>query len=90
MLNELKVRHINRLLKQVHDVLGGDPSTHFLETLDETTLPQNGDAVLILGQWIAAIQHFRRRYNRYDGMESHRWDTQENPITDATACWNGT
>ncbi len=81
VLNELKVRHINRLLKQVQDVLRDDPSTHFLESLDEETLPQNSDAVLILGQWIAAMQQFRTRYHRYDGMGSNRWDTQENPIS---------
>ena len=64
-------------------MLGGDPSTHFLETLDEETLTQNSDAVLILGQWLAAMQQFQSRYHRYDGMGSHRWDTQENPISRA-------
>lgn len=81
VLNELKVRHINRLLKHVQDVLEDDPSTYFLEVLDEETLPQNSDAVLILGQWIAAMEQFRTRYHRYDGFGSHRWDTQENPIS---------
>lgn len=85
VLNELKVRHINRLLKQIQDVLEEDPSTHFLEILDEETLPQNSDAVLILGQWIAAMQQFRTRHHRrYDSMGSHRWDTQENPISSTT------
>ncbi len=81
VLNELKVRHINRLLNQVQDVLGGDPSTQFLETLDEEALPQNSDAVLILGQWLAAMQQFRLRYHRFDGVLSNRWDTEENPIS---------
>src|SRR3546814_2972958 len=53
ILNELKVRYINRLLAEAHAALGDDPSLAFVELLNEDELPQNSDAVLVLGQWLA-------------------------------------
>jgi hypothetical protein len=44
VLNALKVRHINRLLKDLRVALGSDASLDFLELLDEETLPFNSDS----------------------------------------------
>lgn len=81
VVNDLKIRHINRLLAQVQEVLGDDPSTQFLETLDSETLPQNSDAVLILGQWLAAMEQFKERHFGYDSItHTKRWSTAEDPF----------
>jgi len=77
-VNELKIRHINRLLEAAEKSLNGDASTAFLERLDEETIPQNSDAVLVLSQWLAAMEQFKARHHKYDGS-GHRWFTQESP-----------
>jgi hypothetical protein len=49
-LNKLKIRHINRTLEKIESIFGDDPSVAYLEKLDEDEIPQNSDAVVILGQ----------------------------------------
>ncbi|WP_433215673.1 hypothetical protein ACQP00_06295 [Dactylosporangium sp. CS-047395] len=63
VLNELKIRNINRVLEQVRPVLSDDPALEFLETLDVDTLPQNSDAAFLLGQWIATLERFREQHS---------------------------
>lgn len=78
VLNPLKVKVINRLLSQIKEVLSTDPSTQYLDLLDDESLPQNSDAVLILGQFKAAMNQFREKYyGFYNGTK--RWVTVENP-----------
>lgn len=80
VLNELKVRYINRLLAEARDALGDDPSLAFVELLDEEELPQNSDAVLVLGQWLAAMTQFKARHFAYDpNLRRDRWFTVEDP-----------
>jgi hypothetical protein len=62
VLSELKVTQINRLLVDVKEALGDDPSTRYLDLLDEEMLPQNSDAVLVLSQWMAALKQFRDKH----------------------------
>jgi hypothetical protein len=75
-LNPLKVKMINRLLRQIKEILGSDPSIEFLDLLDEETLPQNSDAVLILGQFDAAMKQFKEKHHGWDGSE-HTWFTKD-------------
>lgn len=80
ILNPLKVKLINRLLNDIKTSLSSDPSTGYLDVLDEETLPQNSDAVLVLGQFRAAMDQFKSKYYGYDRENhDHRWFTQENP-----------
>jgi hypothetical protein len=72
IVNELKVRHINRLLVPVKEILASDESVMYLELLDEDSLPQNSDAVFILGQFRAAMEQFRQRHSSRGG-----WITAE-------------
>lgn len=82
VINSLKVKIINRLLTDIKDILGSDSSNAYLETLDEDTLPQNSDAVLILGQYRASMNLFKEKYYKYDSYhDGHRWSTQEDPIS---------
>ena len=65
VLNQLKIRNINRLLDQLKPVLVDDGALEFLETLDEEALPENSDAAFLLGQWIAALERFKRQHSEY-------------------------
>lgn len=79
VLNPLKVKLINRLLIQVREeVLQNEATIEYLDLLDDETLPQNSDAVLILGQYEAAMMQFKAKYYGWDGYQ-HRWYTRENP-----------
>jgi hypothetical protein len=80
VLNALKIRNINRLLDKLELVLSGDPSLPFLEKLDEETMPQNSDSVLLLSQWKAALHQFHfRHYRNVKGSNGKRWVTIEDP-----------
>ncbi|MFE3408688.1 hypothetical protein ACFXMT_10200 [Streptomyces mirabilis] len=80
VVNALKIRNINRLLDELLKVLGDDPSRDFLEELDEDTLPQNSDVVLLLSQWQAALGQFKRRHYGQDRITfEERWFTVGNP-----------
>ncbi|MDQ0050314.1 hypothetical protein J2T18_004642 [Paenibacillus polymyxa] len=67
VLNPLKVKVLNRLLSDIKEILSSDPSTEYLDILDDESLPQNSDAVLILGQFRAAMNQFRGKYYGYYG-----------------------
>lgn len=80
VLNKLKVGMINRILEQIKQLLSGEPTTQFLELLDDEILPTNSDAVLVLAKFKAAMAHFKNTYHRRDrSILSDRWFTTENP-----------
>lgn len=80
VLSNLKVKLINRVLIEIKEIFKDEPSNEFLDLLDDDMLPQNGDAVLILGQYKAAMEQFRSKYHGYDSVDhSRRWFTQEKP-----------
>jgi|SRR6266516_3541879 len=74
VVNALKIRNINRLLTELQRLLKKDPSRDFVELLDEETLPQNSDVVLLLSQWRAALQQYKRCHSSYGN-----WLTVEHP-----------
>lgn len=80
VVNPLKIRMLNRLLTELAEVIKDDPSYSFVDLLDEETLPQNSDAVLVLSQWHAALKQYKDRHHGYDRVEGgQRWFTAENP-----------
>ena len=80
VVNTLKIKMLNRLLSELGKVIEKDPSYAFVDMLDEETLPQNSDAVLILSQWQAALKQYEARHHGYDSSANeHRWFTVENP-----------
>jgi hypothetical protein len=80
IVNELKARHINRLLAPIKETMSEDQSATYLELLDEATLPQNSDAVFILGQFRTAMDQFKAHHFGSDpGELRKRWFTVENP-----------
>ncbi|MCK4347362.1 MAG: hypothetical protein KAW47_01980 [Thermoplasmatales archaeon] len=78
VLNKLKVEMLNKILEQIKELLSGEPTTQFLELLDNDILPTNSDAVLVLVKFQTAMEHFHTKYFRSDKY-SHRWFTTENP-----------
>ena len=80
VVNTLKIKMLNRLLSELSKIIEKDPSHAFVDMLDEETLPQNSDAVLILSQWQAALKQYKDRHYGYDSTEhGSRWFTVENP-----------
>jgi hypothetical protein len=75
VISKARIAMINRLLADAKKLLGAEPSAPYLELLDEETLPQNADALLVLGQFKAALDQFDEKYTYYD-EEEH------------TSCWS--
>jgi hypothetical protein len=71
-LSASKVKIINRVLVDVRDCLKGEPEHKYLDLLDDETLPQYGDALLILSQHEGALSAFRARSFGFTGVE-HAW-----------------
>lgn len=83
-LNLTKVKMINRVLSPLKsEILSHVPASIFLDLLDEDTLPNNSDAVLIFSQFEAAIKEFASEYYRSARDENYRlhhyWATVEEP-----------
>jgi hypothetical protein len=75
VLNKTQLILINRLLQTVKELLSGEPSHPFLDLLDEDAIPQNADALLVVGQHMAALEAFREKYrdiDKYDFTSSWR------------------
>ena len=80
-LNKFKVRTINKKLEQVKVLLFDQPTSEFLELLDEDTLPSNSDAVLMVSQFIQALEQFKRKYYTRDNpdiefLAEYSWKTK--------------
>jgi hypothetical protein len=69
IVNTLKIKMLNRLLSELTKVIENDPSYAFVDMLDEETLPQNSDAVLVLSQWQAALEQYRNHHYGYDSIK---------------------
>jgi hypothetical protein len=68
-LNPFKVKIINKKLGQIKELLKNEPSSEYLELLDEDSLPTNSDAVLMLTQFINSLKQFRKKYYESDGSD---------------------
>ncbi len=78
-LNKFKVKNVNRVLRQVKDIMQNDPTIEFLDVLDEDTLPSNSDTILVLAQFKASMQQFKLRFYFHESGYGWRWRTKENP-----------
>jgi hypothetical protein len=74
IVNALKIKMINRLLTELSKVLENDASHDFVDMLDDETLPQNSDVVLVLSQWHAALKQYKSKHYGYDAtIGEHHW-----------------
>ncbi|MHA4737078.1 hypothetical protein [Dyadobacter sp. MSC1_007] len=74
-LNKFKVKNVNRILVELKEFLKKEPTVDFLDLLDEEALPTNSDAILVIGQFKASMDNFRKKYRNMYG----KWRTVENP-----------
>lgn len=74
-LNPFKVKNVNRVLTQLKGFLKEEPTSVFLDLLDDETLPTNSDAILIIGQFKASMDNYRNKYTTRYG----NWTTSEFP-----------
>ncbi len=84
VINQTKIALLNRLLKDIKEVLVNEPTNEYLDLIDEDMVPQNSDAVLILGQYRAALDRFSNHHfkSKSIGLESDfgfggHWVTKE-------------
>lgn len=71
-VSKSKIKITNRLLEKVRTVLEDSTSIEFLDLLDEDDIPQVSDVTLILSQYVASMEAFRKRhYGYYEG--EHKW-----------------
>ena len=76
-LTKAKVDLVNRLLKDILSILESEPTRPYLDLLDDASLPQNSDVLLVLSQFDAAMTAFRKRYWLFDSLRSeHYWNTE--------------
>ena len=61
-LSKSKVKILNRILSDIKGILEEEPEGKYLDLLDDETLPQNSDAVLVMVQYDRALDAFRDRY----------------------------
>jgi hypothetical protein len=72
IVSSTKIKILNRLLTDLRVILEREDSLNYLDLLSEDQLPQNSDAVIILGQYRAALDSFQKRHRQH----SH-WQTRE-------------
>jgi hypothetical protein len=63
VLSKSKVQVVNRLLEKCREVLESESSLQFLDLLDEDNVPQNNDVVLMLSQYVSAMNQFKEAYH---------------------------
>jgi len=65
-LSKSRIDIINRLLADVKSLLANEPTAEYLPTIDDATVPQNADALIILGQFTAAMDQYKNKYTYFD------------------------
>jgi hypothetical protein len=53
---------VNRLLERAKKSLAKQPSWDLLDHLDADLVPQNADAMLVIGQYVAALEAVRTKF----------------------------
>lgn len=79
IVSTMKIKVLNRILSDVREIVAGDDTIDYLDPLDEDDLPQNSDAVLVLGQYRAALDTFQEGHygSNYDEPGYRQWITKE-------------
>lgn len=78
-LNENKVKRLNRILNDIKGILEDEPTSSYLDILDEEMLPSNSDVVLTMSQYRSAMENFRKKYRVYHDYHYH-WHTSDGQI----------
>ena len=74
VVSKAKIKVVNRLLAKCQEVLELETSINYLDLLDEDDVPQNSDVVLMLSQYVAAMNQFHSTYYKQDRFgHEHYW-----------------
>lgn len=65
-LNALKVKMINRILVPLKEILSSEDIAEYIDLLSDDELPTNSDAVLILSQYLKALEAYKEKYYQYN------------------------
>lgn len=80
VLSTSKVKIINRILVDIKECLENEPDAKYLDLLDDDTLPQYGDAILIMAQFEGALEAFKERHYGYQSsIGSSAWYLRDEP-----------
>ena len=71
-VSKSKIKITNRLLEKVREVLKDSSAIDFLDLLDEDDIPQASDVILILSQYVAAMETFYTEHHGFYNGE-HQW-----------------
>ena len=81
LLNERKVKSLNRILKDVKGILASEPTVFYMDILDEEMLPSNSDVVLTMSQYRSALENYRKKYRLYNSRTfDNYWHTSDGDI----------
>lgn len=73
VLNMYKVKVINRILEPIKGLLKDEEVIQFLDVLNQDDLPTNSDVILILNQYLKALDMFYSKYYRNDLGIGYEW-----------------
>lgn len=80
-LSKNKVKLINNVLADLMQIVEGQPEGKYLQILEDDALPQVSDALMMMAQFNAALEAFRRRYYQHVKTDHTRgsqyWITEE-------------
>ena len=71
-INETKINISNRLLEKSRIVLANESTIDYLILLEKDLIPSNDDVVIIMSQYMTAMNKFKKDYFNY---EANRWRT---------------
>jgi hypothetical protein len=72
-VNQNKVKIINRLLMDIQTVLINEKDSKYLDLVNDEDLPQYSDVVIILSQYLVAMNKFKYRYFTKDEWGDFGW-----------------
>jgi hypothetical protein len=71
-----RISMINRLFERTKSTLKLKPSWSLLDLIDPDMIPQNADAMLILGQYVDALSSVRDKYSEAGYGGTCAWRTK--------------
>lgn len=75
-LNDRKVKSLNRILKDIKEILANEPTASYMDILDEEMLPSNSDVVLTMSQYRSTMENYRKKYRLFHDYHFH-WHTTD-------------
>jgi hypothetical protein len=73
-LSKAKVALINKVLADIKEPFQKESGGKYLELLDDQTLPQYSDAVLIIAQYAAVLTEFNQRHTGQNEAYEMQWN----------------